>query len=687
MRAMKTQISSSKWLGLIGVCGLSIIAALGIAVAAPATNLLTNGGVNGTYVPQAGIVNKVPAGWTAVNIVGNPTYEDTKTTCGCGGNNEKTEGDNAVYIQSPDIETPPTPGKPFDAVLYQQVSGIVSGTAYGFGAAIVSFCGGTGDRTGCEQRGFRIYKSVGIDPTGGTNPTATTVVWSDENGVNATENGGVTYRGYQDMSVAARAAANQLTVFVRVRWPNQYHGALAFWDAAYLKVAPTATVSVPPTSTGAFSVTWSGVSNIDSDDLNYWNGLKLGFDIQSRVGTSGAWTQLLTTTQLTRTNFAGTPGNTYQFRAQPVLFQQDNPNDAPTRRIVGLFTEPVSATVSDLTPPSSAVSPLPTYTLTTTFTVQWSGTDNTSPPSALRYDVQVRDGAAGAWNDFQTSITATSASYNGQLGHTYYFRSRAYDEFSNVETYPTTPNDFDAFTTITIASVSGIVRNLREQPIALAKPALTPSEVVSVSSNLAGQYSVYVTATGTYSLAFTRSGFGVLPPIGGLTVSSTLTNVDAILPPVLDLAVNGQFETGSLSSWVVSGTMTPTISTTRHSGGFAAALGNLNGGNATLQQSLFLSPTLISPTLSFLYSAQAGVSAPFSVTISNGVGVSTTNPPISGTGWTHAWFDLTPFVSQTITVTFALQQPTTVQNFLLDEVSIGSAETRLWQIYLPLVVR
>ena len=75
--------------------------------------------------------------------------------------------------------------------------------------------------------------------------------------------------------------------------------------------------------------------------------------------------------------------------------------------------------------------------------VRWSGAD-AGPSGILGYDVQVKDGA-GAWTRWLTRTAATSGGYPGIGGHTYYFRSRAWDQSCNTEAWPGTP---DATTTV-----------------------------------------------------------------------------------------------------------------------------------------------------------------------------------------------------------------------------------------------
>jgi len=60
------------------------------------------------------------------------------------------------------------------------------------------------------------------------------------------------------------------------------------------------------------------------------------------------------------------------------------------------------------------------------FAVAWAADDPGGV--AARFDVEVRDGDAGAaWTRWLTGTTETTAVFHGELGHTYTFRSRVQD--------------------------------------------------------------------------------------------------------------------------------------------------------------------------------------------------------------------------------------------------------------------
>ena len=87
------------------------------------------------------------------------------------------------------------------------------------------------------------------------------------------------------------------------------------------------------------------------------------------------------------------------------------------------------------------VQPLPTSTYENVFQVNWSGTDDSS--GMLTYDVQYKDSERGDWKDWITNQSATKPYelFNGQPGHTYYYRCRGTDSANNKPLdYPINPD-------------------------------------------------------------------------------------------------------------------------------------------------------------------------------------------------------------------------------------------------------
>ncbi len=126
-----------------------------------------------------------------------------------------------------------------------------------------------------------------------------------------------------------------------------------------------------------------------------------GYDLQVRTGLDGQWTDLLTDTILTSTNYNIVPGITYYFRLRAKDLA-GNIEDWPAK--YNTFTS------VDFTKPASSMTALPA-TSSTSIALTWSGFDALSGVSG--YDLQVRVGAGGQWTDVLVNTPATNTTFNG----------------------------------------------------------------------------------------------------------------------------------------------------------------------------------------------------------------------------------------------------------------------------------
>jgi hypothetical protein len=319
--------------------------------------------------------------------------------------------------------------------------------------------------------------------------------------------------------------------------------------------------------------------------------------------------------------------------------------------------------------------------------ISWSGTDTGS--GIVSYDVQVRQGSTGSWTNWKSGTTDTLGVYAGDTGHTYYFRSRARDAAGNLEPAPASP---DTQTLLTQYGFSGVVRNGRAQPVFHALLEAAPAAPLATRTDMDGRYLLCYETAGTHTLTASRSGFGSLPAMQHLL--GTAQDLDFYLPPPDDGLVNGQFESGDLSGWSVSGSGGIIVTDTAHTGYHAVQLGDGGGPgswSATLSQAAVISEGLEDPTLSLVYHLEGNstllLSKPAWVA-AQGLTRTLTYTLPSATTWSHTWMDLGSLQGQSVTVTLHLDSPAGGSGWLIvDEITLGTAVPGVRRVHLPVLLR
>ncbi len=156
---------------------------------------------------------QIPTGWWYFILAGTPEYRPSDDT----------------YWEKPALWIL-TDGVPFTAGIYQQVPvtpGVVYKTDIGWAAV--------------KQEDFE--RKLGLDPTGGTDPLAPSVLWSRSEW---------TMTKMPDLTVSARATGPMMTVFVWVDHPRAYGDDWVFLDAVGLwpdPSQPAATTTPIPSPT------------------------------------------------------------------------------------------------------------------------------------------------------------------------------------------------------------------------------------------------------------------------------------------------------------------------------------------------------------------------------------------------------------------------------------------------------
>jgi hypothetical protein len=200
---------------------------------------------------------------------------------------------------------------------------------------------------------------------------------------------------------------------------------------------PTSSVTaLPAFSPASFTLSWSGNDNPGGSGI-------ASYDIH--VSDNGApFTIFQTATTQTSVTFIGQDGHSYRFYS--VATDRAGNHE-------GTQNATQATTTVDAVAPTSAVTALPAFTGSTTFTVSWSGSDNAGGSGIAGYDVFVSDNGA-PFTAFQTETTQTSAPFTGVNGHSYSFYSVATDQVGNREATTTAQATTTVDTTPPTSSVT-----------------------------------------------------------------------------------------------------------------------------------------------------------------------------------------------------------------------------------------
>jgi hypothetical protein len=278
----------------------------------------------------------------------------------------------------------------------------------------------------------------------------------------------------------------------------------------------------------------------------------------------------------------------------------------------------------DVGPVTSQVTPLPAQS-PATFTVSWSPTDAPGGSGIATYNVFVSDDG-GAFKPFVTSTTATSASFTGQVGHTYGFYSVATDHVGNVQPTPTASQAKTtvsqsspvvvATTTTLSSSVSSTVfgQSVTFTAVINTQAAELPLPTGMVSfldgSNLlanvavnagVARYTTGVLPLGTQSIQAVYAGdathTGIRSGTAGLTVHTDASTV-AVLPSANPASPNHLVTLTAIVTAAAPGNGTPTGTVVFYNGKKALGTATLNGGMAAITTKKL---TLGSHTIKVIY--------------------------------------------------------------------------------------
>jgi RHS repeat-associated protein len=192
-------------------------------------------------------------------------------------------------------------------------------------------------------------------------------------------------------------------------------------------------------------------------------------------------------------------------------------------------------------PPTSTVTALPATTDTPSFTVAWSGSDSAGP-GISGYNIYVSDDG-GSYSLWQAATTATSATYTGQVGHTYQFYSVASNDLGFVQ-----PTPIAAQATITVVPPPPPLVTMTGVHEVLNKKHQVKEVIITfsgaVNSAEAGNTGIYRLATPGKHRSYTAKSAGLIKlkkaafSAANDTVTLTPKKAFALTKPV-QLIVNG----------------------------------------------------------------------------------------------------------------------------------------------------
>lgn len=326
------------------------------------------------------------------------------------------------------------------------------------------------------------------------------------------------------------------------------------WETADITPPVTSLTPLPPETPYAFDVIWA------SQDIGP-AGVQ-GHDLQYRQGSNGAWVDLpLHPWQQSQYRFSdGVGGQSYQFRVRAF----DRAGNVGQWRSVSTTVEsqPPRTTARPLAPFSRVGRPIH---------VKWQSYDP-GGSGVGQYETQYRinDGDWIDWwtlEDYDTGVVYE----DGVAGETYHFRVRGIDRAQNVEPWPAAEGNVQ--TTVYNSAVVGVVQDNSGTPVQTITLTTNPPSLGSFTGDDDGRYATYLAIGGSsYDVQWSKAGYGPLPmtslPVG---VDSRLP---IVLPPADNVAKDSGFESGILGAdWLPSGTLSPVITTTRHTGDYSLFFG------------------------------------------------------------------------------------------------------------------
>jgi len=306
--------------------------------------------------------------------------------------------------------------------------------------------------------------------------------------------------------------------------------------------------------------------------------------------------------------------------------------------------------------------------------LSWSGTDEGSGIDS--YDIFYKKNKAGTWTKWLENTQLEQATFNGEIGNSYYFRSQAYDKVDHIQPWrPDIQTSIVFYSTV----LSTTVTDLRGIGIYSTSVSLNPSALYT--NTTMNQYQFYFGEDNLFhTIGVSADGFGYLPE----TSLNTTEDKDLhwVLSPTINLIANGGFESGNIDAWLPSANGVNVLNTEKHTGQYSVQLLGVLSGTVGITQTITINEELHSPTLSFFYKT-SDITGSEGFTLKLSTPLTTTETKIQPTSkeWTHFWKDLSSLAGQSVTVTLEIADVD--KTVLVDEITIGDWETPILNSVSP----
>ncbi len=290
------------------------------------------------------------------------------------------------------------------------------------------------------------------------------------------------------------------------------------------------------------------------------------------------------------------------------------------------------------------------------------------------YDVQVREYPNGSWENVSHSpLSQLNATVPG--GKRYYFRVRAMDGAYNFSEW-----FYTSSVTVYGWALNSQVSDNRGFPLYDVAVTTEPASFRAFEIE-SGNHMNYVGSVGNiYSGQWSLDGYG--QALSTMFPGNTDTTAAIVLPPENNVISDGGFESGGLQEWNVNEpTLVSVNNSDNHTGSHHLDFDSQTTTELAISQTVTIAVNMPNPTLSFFYRFEddgTGGDAGLEVELAWDQSTQTIFTASSETdGWQHTWKDLSPWVGESVTMTFRRPagNPLLV---MLDDVSLGSTSSDLW---------